>query len=78
MLKLCGKWKSNCFKDKKLRGKSEERPQDPEWKEEKEREKARKKPRDMHADTVNETIKKSDAGYSCKVLQNMKRKAHNY
>lgn len=32
MLKLHGKWKSNCFKDKKLRGKSEERPQDPEWK----------------------------------------------
>lgn len=38
MLKLRGKWKSNCFKDKKLREKSEERPQDPGWKEKKERE----------------------------------------
>lgn len=30
MLKLCGKRKSNCFKDKKLREKLERRPQDPE------------------------------------------------
>lgn len=63
-----------------MRGKPEDRPQDPEC-QERNRDRERRqesKQRDTHAGTVDKDVRKSDAGLSHKVEENMKRRAYNY